>query len=50
MEKSVETIPGMEEGEKRRMIEGVSSSIIYLIRCKNICKCYNVLPTQHNKN
>jgi hypothetical protein len=26
------------------MMEGVNSSMIYLIYCKNICKCYNVSP------
>jgi hypothetical protein len=26
------------------MVEEVNSSIIYLIYCKNICKCHNVLP------
>jgi hypothetical protein len=26
--------------------EGVDSSMIYLIYCKNFCKCHNVL--QHN--
>jgi hypothetical protein len=37
----VETIPGMGRG---RMVEGVNSSMIYLIHCKNLCKCYNVPP------
>jgi hypothetical protein len=23
---------------------GVNSSVIYLIHCKNFCKCHNVLP------
>jgi hypothetical protein len=32
----VETIPGMGEG--------VNSSIVYLIYCKNFCKCHNVPP------
>jgi hypothetical protein len=27
----VETIPGMGEEEKRRMVEGVNSSMIYLL-------------------
>jgi hypothetical protein len=40
----VETIPGMVGVGKRRMVQGVNSSMIYLIYCKNICKCYNVLP------
>jgi hypothetical protein len=38
---SVKTTPGMEG-----MMEGMNSTIIYLIYCKNICKCYNVLPAQ----
>jgi hypothetical protein len=25
-------------------VEGVNSSMIYLIHCKNLCKCYNVPP------
>jgi hypothetical protein len=40
----VETIPGMG-GKKeglRRMVEGVNSSMIYLIYCKNLCKCHNI--------
>jgi hypothetical protein len=36
----VETIAGMGWGE-RRMVEGVNSSMLYLIYCKNICKCHN---------
>jgi hypothetical protein len=35
----VETIPGMGE---RRMMEGVNSSIISMIYCKNLCTCHNV--------
>jgi hypothetical protein len=27
------------------MVEGVKSSIIYLIYGKNFCKCHNVLPS-----
>jgi hypothetical protein len=26
-------------------MEGVNSSVIYLIHCKNFCKCDNVPPT-----
>jgi hypothetical protein len=26
------------------MAEGVNSSMIYLIHCKNSCKCHNVPP------
>jgi hypothetical protein len=38
-------IPGMGEGGKRRiMVEGVDSSRMYLIHCKNFCKCHNVPP------
>jgi hypothetical protein len=41
----VETIPRMDGGGKRRMMEGVNSTMIY---CKNFCKCHNV--PQHNNN
>jgi hypothetical protein len=37
----VETIPGMGWGIKR-MVEGVNSSTIYLIQCKNFSKCSTV--------
>jgi hypothetical protein len=39
----VETVPGIGEGE-RRAVEGVNSSMIYLIHCKSLCKWYNVPP------
>jgi hypothetical protein len=26
-------------------VKGVNSSMIYLIHCKNLCKCYNVPPS-----
>jgi hypothetical protein len=40
----VETLPGIEgEGEKENG-GSVNSSIIYLIYCKNSCKCHNVTP------
>jgi hypothetical protein len=43
---SVETIPGMgEEG----IMEGVNSTMIYLLYCKNFCKCHNVFPVQQLK-
>jgi hypothetical protein len=34
------------EGGKgyRRMVEGVNSSMIYFMCCKNFCKCHNVPP------
>jgi hypothetical protein len=35
----VETIPGMGG-----MVEGINSSMIYLIHCRNFCKCNNVPP------
>jgi hypothetical protein len=43
---SVETIPGTRgEGMKESSGE-VNSNLIYLILCKNLCKCYNVpLPS-----
>jgi hypothetical protein len=34
--------------EKENGGRGVNSSMIYLIYCKNFCKCHNVPPTQHN--
>jgi hypothetical protein len=38
----VEIVPGVV-GEG---VDGVNSSMIYLIHCKNLCKCYNVsLPS-----
>jgi hypothetical protein len=40
----VETVPGMGEEGKRKMVEGVNSIMTYLIYCKNFCKCCNVLP------
>jgi hypothetical protein len=30
-------------------MEGVNSNIIYLIYCKNFCKCHNVSPEQLKK-
>jgi hypothetical protein len=27
------------------MVEGVNSNMIYLIYCKNFCKCHNVPPS-----
>jgi hypothetical protein len=41
----VETIPGVGGvWGQGRMIEVVNSSVIYLISCKNFCKCHNVPP------
>jgi hypothetical protein len=46
----VETIPGMG-ARYRRMVEWVNSSMVYLIYCKNICKCHNQpLPSTTIKN
>jgi hypothetical protein len=28
-----------------RVVEGVNSSVIYLIHCKKLCKCHTVPPT-----
>jgi hypothetical protein len=40
----VESIP---EGEIKENGVGVNSNVIYLIHCKNSCKCHNVsLPAQ----
>jgi hypothetical protein len=39
----VETAPGLRSGVGREA-EGKNSSMIYLVHCKNLCKCYNV-PT-----
>jgi hypothetical protein len=41
--KNVETIPGIGRGMKGNGGE-VNSSMIYLIYCKNFCKCHNVPP------
>jgi hypothetical protein len=30
---------------QRRMIKGMNSSMMYLIYCKNFCKCHNVSPS-----
>jgi hypothetical protein len=39
----VETVPG--RGKRGRgTIEGDSSILIYLIHCKNFCKCHNIPP------
>jgi hypothetical protein len=40
----VETIPGMRERRMVGMVEGVDSSTIYLIHCKNFCKCHSAHP------
>jgi hypothetical protein len=46
----VETIPGMGVGGIKEHSGGVNSSMIYLVYCKNFCKCHNVLhPEEHQK-
>jgi hypothetical protein len=37
----VQTIPGMGSGVIKGKGGGVNSSMIYLIYCKNFCKCHN---------
>jgi hypothetical protein len=39
-----ESILGMRIWAKRRMVEGVNSSMIYLIHYRSFCNCYNVPP------
>jgi hypothetical protein len=34
---------------ERRAAEGVNSTMIYLIYCKNFCKCHNVPPAPQLK-
>jgi hypothetical protein len=38
----VETVPGMGGGRIKDNGGGVNSGMIYLIHCKNLCKCHNV--------
>jgi hypothetical protein len=41
----VETVLGLGRGrDEREQWWGVNSSMMYLIYCKNFCKCYNALP------
>jgi hypothetical protein len=40
---SVKSVPGIGGGEKESS-EEMNSSIIYLVHCKNLCKCHNVPP------
>jgi hypothetical protein len=39
----VQTIPGLGNGGKRRIMEGVNSAMIY---CKNFCKCHSAPSVQ----
>jgi hypothetical protein len=34
----------LRNGELKRMVKGVNSSLVYLIYCKNFDKCHNVPP------
>jgi hypothetical protein len=38
------TIPGVGRGGIKECSGGVNSSMIYLMHCKNLCKCHNVPP------
>jgi hypothetical protein len=40
----VETVPGIGGGGMKESSGGVNSNMIYLIHCKNLCKCHNVYP------
>jgi hypothetical protein len=41
----VGTVPRMGGGEgDERAVDQVKPSMIYLIHCKSLCKCYNVPP------
>jgi hypothetical protein len=35
---TVETVPGIGGEGRKRAVEWVNSSMIYLIHCKNLCK------------
>jgi hypothetical protein len=36
---------GASGEEEKRAVEAVNSTVTYLIHCKDLCKCYNVLPS-----
>jgi hypothetical protein len=40
----VETVPGIRREGDERVVEGVNSSMMYLIQCQKLCKCYSVPP------
>jgi hypothetical protein len=40
----VETVPGIRGGGMQERSGGGNLSLMYLILCKNLCKCYNVPP------
>jgi hypothetical protein len=41
---SAETFPGIRGRGMKESSGEVNSSMICLIHCKNLCKCYSVLP------
>jgi hypothetical protein len=44
----VETVPGIRGGGIKERGGGGDFNMVYLIYCKNLCKCH-MHPTQHNK-
>jgi hypothetical protein len=42
----VENIPGMRGRRIKWTDGGADSSMIFLIYCKNFCKCHNIPPSQ----
>jgi hypothetical protein len=44
----VETVPRMGGGEIKENDEGGEFIVIYLVHCKNFCKCHKCTPTQNN--
>jgi hypothetical protein len=43
----VETVTGTRGGGIKESSGGVNSNVIYLVHCKNFCKC-QCTTTQHN--
>jgi hypothetical protein len=43
----IESVPGTGGGGMKESSRGGEINMIYLIYCKNLCKCYNI---QHNNN
>jgi hypothetical protein len=42
----IETILGMGGGEIKDSSGGGEFNMMYLMHCKSVCKCHNVLPAQ----
>jgi hypothetical protein len=40
----LKAITSQSEMQRKRIVDGINSSVIYLIYCKNFCKCHNVFP------